>query len=129
MGGCFCCDARLRPAILGIVLGSSRCSGASSLACSAATPPRLLHWPHEKKDWEKNHARDRSCFAQYRNNGFAAHRRRRQAPVERAREPGGGVQQKLVRDLSPARPQRQLRLFLVRPVLGDGPGPRGLLPT
>jgi hypothetical protein len=24
---------------------------------------------------EKNHARDRSCFAQYRNNGFAAHRR------------------------------------------------------
>jgi hypothetical protein len=26
-------------------------------------------------DWEKNHARDRSCFAQYRNNGFAAHRR------------------------------------------------------
>jgi hypothetical protein len=30
------------------VLGSSRCSGASSLACSAATPPRLLHWPHEK---------------------------------------------------------------------------------
>src|SRR5262249_6230378 len=39
-------------------------------------------------DWEKNHARDRSCFAQYRNNGFAAHRRRRQAPVERRREPG-----------------------------------------
>src|SRR5262249_51556182 len=56
-------------------LGSSRCSGASSLACSAATPPLLLHWPHEKTDWEKNHARDRSCFAQYRNNGFAAHRR------------------------------------------------------
>jgi hypothetical protein len=24
---------------------------------------------------EKSHARDRSCFAQYRNNGFAAHRR------------------------------------------------------
>jgi hypothetical protein len=23
----------------------------------------LLHWPHEKTDWEKNHARDRSCFA------------------------------------------------------------------
>ena len=23
----------------------------------------------------KNHARDRSCFAQHRNNGFAAHRR------------------------------------------------------
>src|SRR5262249_16653904 len=46
--------------------------GASSLTCSAA---RLLHWPHEKTDWEKNHARDRSCFAQYRNDGFAAHRR------------------------------------------------------
>ena len=56
-------------------LGSSRCSGPSSLACSAATPPCLLHWPHEKTDWEKSHARDRSCFAQYRNNGFAAHRR------------------------------------------------------
>jgi len=40
-----------------------------------ATPPRPLHWPHEKTEWEKNHARDRSCFAQYRNNGFAAHRR------------------------------------------------------
>jgi hypothetical protein len=26
-------------------------------------------------DREKQHARDRSCFAQYRNNGFAAHRR------------------------------------------------------
>ena len=38
------------------------------------SPPRLLHWPHEKTDWEKNHARDRSCFAQYRNDGFAAHR-------------------------------------------------------
>jgi Histidine kinase-, DNA gyrase B-, and HSP90-like ATPase len=59
-----------------------------------------LHWPHEKTDWEKNHARDRSCFAQYRNNGFAAHRRWRQAPVERAREPGGGGQQKLVRGLA-----------------------------
>ena len=23
----------------------------------------------------EQHARDRSCFAQYRNNGFAAHRR------------------------------------------------------
>jgi len=23
----------------------------------------------------EDHARDRSCFAQYRNNGFAAHRR------------------------------------------------------
>src|SRR5262249_54267313 len=42
--------------------GSSRCSGASSLACSAAPLPRPLHWRHEKTDWEKNHARDRSCF-------------------------------------------------------------------
>jgi hypothetical protein len=31
--------------------------------------------PEEKTDWEKNHARDRSCFVQHRNNGFAAHRR------------------------------------------------------
>src|SRR5690349_8854400 len=35
-------------------LGSSRCSGASSLACSAATPPRLLNWPHEKMDRENS---------------------------------------------------------------------------
>jgi hypothetical protein len=42
------------------------------LGGDAASP---LHWPHEKTNWEKNHARDRSCFAQYRNNGFAAHRR------------------------------------------------------
>jgi len=34
-----------------------------------ASAPRLLHWPHEKTNWKKNHARDRSCFAQYRNNG------------------------------------------------------------
>ena len=60
------------PLYSGIVLGlgSSRRRGASSLACLSATPPRLLHWPHEKTDWEENHARDRSCFAQYRNNGF-----------------------------------------------------------
>src|SRR5262249_22023550 len=51
------------------------------------------------------------------------------APVERAREPGGGGRQKLVLDLSPARPQRQLQLFLIRPVLSNGPGPRRLLPT
>jgi hypothetical protein len=42
------------------------------LGGDAASP---FAWPHEKTDWEKNHARDRSCFAQYRNNGFAAHRR------------------------------------------------------
>ena len=44
-------------------------------------------------------------------------------------EPGGGGQRKLVRDLSQSGPQRQLQLFLVRPVLGDGPGTRRLLPT
>src|SRR5262252_9450739 len=104
------------------VLGSSRCSGANSLACSAATPPRLLHWPHEKTDWEKNHARDRSCFTQYRNNGFAAHRRRRQAPVESASEPGGGGQQKLVRDLWPQGHQRQLQLCHATTVSGPGVG-------
>ena len=48
-------------------------------------------------------------FAQYRNNGFAAHRRCRQAPVEREREPGGGGQRKLVRDLFLERHQRQLQ--------------------
>jgi hypothetical protein len=42
---------------------------------AAATPLCLLHLAARKTDWEKNHARDRSCFAQYRNNGFAAHRR------------------------------------------------------
>src|SRR5215475_15959092 len=41
----------------------------------------------------------------------------------------GGGQQKLVRDLSRARPQRQLQLFVVRSMLGDGAGPRRLLPT
>src|SRR5262249_51927950 len=126
----FCCDARLRPAILGIVLalGSSRCGGASSLARRRSRPGGCIG-PPDKTDLGKNPTRDWSFFAQYRNNGFAAHRRGRQAAVERAREPGGGGQQKLVRDLSPARPQRQLQLFLVRPVLGDGPGPRWLLPT
>jgi hypothetical protein len=47
----------------------------------------------------------------------------------RAREPGGGGQQKLVLDLSRSRHQRQLQLFLVQPVLSNGPGPRRLLPT
>jgi hypothetical protein len=28
-----------------------------------------------KPDWEKNHAPDQFCFTQYRNDGFAAHRR------------------------------------------------------
>ena len=37
------------------------------LGSGAASP---LHWPHEKTNWEKNHARDRSCFAQNRNNGM-----------------------------------------------------------
>ncbi len=46
------------------------------------------------------------------------------------REPGGGGQRKLVRDLSQSGPQRQLQLFLVQPVLlSNGPGPRRLLPT
>jgi len=31
------------------------------------------HMPEDKL--EDHHARDRSCFAQHRNNGFAAHRR------------------------------------------------------
>jgi hypothetical protein len=35
----------------------------------------LLHLPNEKTDWEKNHAPDRFCFTQYRNNGLAGHRR------------------------------------------------------
>src|SRR5499433_541616 len=83
----------------------------------------------EKTDWEKSHARDRSCFAQYRNNGFAAHRRRRQAPVERAREPGGGGQQKLVRDLFLERHQRQLQFCHATTVSGPGVGARWLLPT
>src|SRR5262245_55360445 len=53
----------------------SRCSGANSLALfggDAASPFALAA---RKPDWEKNHARDGSCFAQYRNNGIAAHRR------------------------------------------------------
>src|SRR5262249_23776711 len=74
----------------------------------------------------KNHARDRSCFAQHRNNGFAAHGRRRQAPVERAREPGGG---KLVLDLFLERYQRQLQFCHATTVSGPGVGPRWLLPT
>jgi hypothetical protein len=42
---------------------------------AAARPLAARGQQPEKTDWEKNHARDRSCFAQYRNNGFAAHRR------------------------------------------------------
>src|SRR5262245_2759597 len=32
-------------------------------------------WRRERDGQGEQHARDRSCFAQYRNNGFAAHRR------------------------------------------------------
>jgi hypothetical protein len=64
MSARFCCDARLRPAILGIVLGlgSSRCSGASSflLGGDAASPFALA----ARKDGPGEHARDRSCFRQ-----------------------------------------------------------------
>jgi hypothetical protein len=42
---------------------------------AAAWPLAARAQQPEKTDWEKNHPRDRSCFAQYRNNGFAAHRR------------------------------------------------------
>jgi hypothetical protein len=42
---------------------------------AAAWPLAARGQQPEKTDWEKNHARDRSCFAQHRNNGFAAHRR------------------------------------------------------
>jgi hypothetical protein len=42
---------------------------------AAAWPLAARAQQPEKTDWEKNHARDRSCFAQHRNNGFAAHRR------------------------------------------------------
>jgi hypothetical protein len=38
------------------------------LGCAAASPFALA-------GLGEDHARDRSCFAQYRNNGFAAHRR------------------------------------------------------
>jgi hypothetical protein len=41
---------------------------------AAAWPLAARAQQPEKTDWEKNHARDRSCFAQHRNNGFAAHR-------------------------------------------------------
>jgi hypothetical protein len=42
---------------------------------AAAWPLAAQAQQPEKTNWEKNHARDWSCFAQYRNNGFAAHRR------------------------------------------------------
>src|SRR5215472_16214240 len=51
------------------------------------------------------------------------------APVERAREPGGGGQQKLVRDLWKEGHQRQLQLCHATTVSGPGVGARWLLPT
>src|SRR5260370_712753 len=47
----------------------------NSLLC--VLKPHKLHRfcigdQYEKTDWEKNHARDRSCFAQYRTNAVAA---------------------------------------------------------
>ena len=51
------------------------------------------------------------------------------APVERAREPGGGGQQKLVRDLFLERHQRQLQFCHATTVSGPGVGARWLLPT
>src|SRR5262249_31084870 len=54
--------------------------------------------------------------------------RLRQAPVERAREPGGWGQRKLVRGPPEAR-QRELRLYVVRSMLGDDRGGRRLVPT
>src|SRR5262249_23288949 len=49
--------------------------------------------------------------------------------VERAREPGGGGQQKLVRDLWKEGHQRQLQLCHATTVSGPGVGARWLLPT
>src|SRR5260370_7045073 len=68
-------------------LGSSRCSGASSLASSAATPPRLLLWPPEKADWEKNHPLARYFFSQYPHKCFSSPPPLRQTPVHPAMSP------------------------------------------
>jgi hypothetical protein len=46
-----------------------------------------------------------------------------------AREPGGGGQQKLVRDLFLERHQRQLQFCHATTVSGSGVGTRWLLPT
>src|SRR5262245_55290556 len=51
------------------------------------------------------------------------------APVERAREPGGGGQQKLVRNLFLERHRRQLQFCHATTVSGPGVGARWLLPT
>jgi hypothetical protein len=50
-----------------------------------------------------------------------------EAGVERAREPGGGGQRKLVRGPPEAR-RRELRLYIVRSMLGDDRGGRRLVP-
>jgi hypothetical protein len=46
-----------------------------SAAAEAEPKYRLQLHSIRRKRRTGNHARDRSCFAQYRNNGFAAHRR------------------------------------------------------
>src|SRR5262249_5747575 len=48
-------------------------SYADALKASQTMP--FLHRRSLRPDWDKNNARDRSCLAQYRNDGFAAHRR------------------------------------------------------
>src|SRR5262249_2767577 len=52
-------------------------NGAGSGMVQLAPPqsPNIGYNRTTASDWKKSHARDRSCFAQYRNNGFAAHRR------------------------------------------------------
>jgi hypothetical protein len=53
-------------------------SGASlPKAATSTIPICFITAATPRKDGlgERNHARDRSCFAQYRNNGFTAHRR------------------------------------------------------